>query len=236
MRVVGLHRYPVKSLQGEDLVAAEIGARGIVGDRAFALRDLETGWVLTARRDPPLLFGFGRLEEDGRARVVLPDGTVTSDDAAISAWLGRSVALVAAPDAPSTYETLVDPEDERSEVVTWQGPAGSFHDSTRTQVSIVATGDLGEWDRRRFRPNVVVEGDTADHLVGHRVRLGTAVLSVVKQIDRCVMITRPQPGGIERDLDVYRRVRDERGTFLAVAALVEEPGRAAVGDELTVVG
>lgn len=236
VRVVELHRYPVKSLQGEALAAAEIGPRGILGDRAFGLRDAVTGTVLTGRRDPLVLFGTGRLDGEGGARVTLPDGTETADDEAISGWIGRPVRLVAAPEEPSTYETQADPLDDASEVVAWQGPPGTFHDSRRTQVSIVATGDLGAWDVRRFRPNVVVEADTADVLVGRTVRLGTARLEVVKQIDRCVMVTRPQPGGLERDLDVFRRVRDERGTFLAVGAMVLEPGRVAVGDELVIEG
>lgn len=235
VRVVGLHRYPVKSLQGEALTEAEVGRRGIVGDRAFALRDASTGVVLTGRRDPQLLFGTGRLDGEGGAAVTLPDGTTTTDDHLLSTWLGRPVHLVAASAARSTYETPIDPLDDASEVITWQGPAGTFHDSRRTQVSIVATGDLGDWDPRRFRANVVVEADTADHLVGQRVRLGTAVLDVVKQIDRCVMVTRAQPG-LDRDLDVFKRIRDERGTCLAVGALVVTPGRVRVGDALEALG
>lgn len=237
MHVVGLSRYPVKSLQGEELTEAEVGRRGLVGDRAFALRDRATGVILTGRRDPELLFGVGRLDGHGGGAVVtLPDGSTTADSHELSTWLGKPVELAAAPAAPSTYETPVDPLDEGSAVVSWQGPAGTFHDSRRTQVSIIATGDLGEWDPRRFRANVVVEADTVDHLVGQRVHLGTAVLDVVKQIDRCVMVTRPQPGGIDRDLDVFKRIRDERATFLAVGALVVTPGRVRLGDRLSSVG
>ena len=35
--VVGLWRYPVKSMMGEELNAAEITERGLLGDRQFAL-------------------------------------------------------------------------------------------------------------------------------------------------------------------------------------------------------
>lgn len=240
VEIVDLRRYPVKSTQGEALERAEVGPTGIVGDRSHALRDATTGVVLTARRDPELLLARGRLAgEGGGARVVLPDGTAVEGpgaeaDAALSAWLGRPVELVGPSGERSTYEIPVDPEDDGSEVRTWQGPAGTYHDSTRTQVSIVATGDLGGWDVRRFRPNVVVDAPTADVLVGHRVRLGGAVLEVVKQIDRCVMVTRPQPGGIERDLDVLRTIRRQRDLLLAVGALVVEPGPVRVGDTLTV--
>jgi hypothetical protein len=47
------------------------------------------------------------------------------------------------------------------------------------------------------------------------------------------MTTRPQPDGIERDLAVLRLINNERGGYLAVAALVVQPGVVRVGDELT---
>jgi uncharacterized protein len=50
MRVVGLWRFPVKSLQGERIEEAELGAEGIEGDRRYAFFDVDTGYGLTARR------------------------------------------------------------------------------------------------------------------------------------------------------------------------------------------
>ncbi len=47
--VAALWRYPVKSMQGEQIDAAAITARGIVGDRAYAIVDLETGFVASAK-------------------------------------------------------------------------------------------------------------------------------------------------------------------------------------------
>lgn len=236
MEIVGLYRYPVKSTGGEALAGVEgieVGPRGLVGDRGHAVRDDGAGVVLTGRRVPPLLLARGVLDADGRASVELPDGRRTSSDDELSAWLGRPVRLVGAVDEPSTYEIPVDPEDDDSPIRSWQGPVGSYHDSTRTQVSVVATGDLGGWDVRRFRPNVVVGGDTVHDLVGARVRLGTAVLDVVKHIDRCVMVTRPQRDGIARDLDVLRTIVRDRGNRLGVGALVVTPGHVRLGDALT---
>ena len=127
MRVVELWRFPVKSLQGEQLTEAGIGPEGIEGDRQWALFDLDTGYGLTARRVPDLLFAAGRLRPDGGAEVVLPDGTVTSDDTAISAWLGRRVTLRAAGSAPGRprYES---PDDDLAPTPArwhdWQGAPG----------------------------------------------------------------------------------------------------------------
>ena len=100
MQVAELWRYPVKSLQGERLTTVDVGPEGLAGDRQWALFDVATGYGLTARRVPDLLFLSGRLRADDHVEVVLPDGTVTSDDAVLSDWLGRSVALRAAADAP----------------------------------------------------------------------------------------------------------------------------------------
>ena len=46
MTVAELHRYPVKSMLGESLSRARIGPTGVVGDRAYALIDVETGKVI----------------------------------------------------------------------------------------------------------------------------------------------------------------------------------------------
>ena len=47
--VVGLWRYPVKSMMGEELNAAEVTDRGLVGDRQFAVVDASTGKVAGAK-------------------------------------------------------------------------------------------------------------------------------------------------------------------------------------------
>jgi hypothetical protein len=108
-----------------------------------------------------------------------------------------------------------------------------WHDSTRTRVSIMSTASLGDWPVRRFRPNIVVDGAGEDDLVGRRIGIGLIVADVTKRIDRCVMVTRPQPGGLERDLTVLRTVLRETDGYLGVGALVVTPGELRVGDGLT---
>jgi hypothetical protein len=235
VNVVELWRYPVKSLQGELLDGAVITATGIEGDRGFALFDVDSGVGLTARRVPELLYGRARTDGAGVA-VELPDGSPVTDDEALSRWLGRAVTLRSAADGGvREYENPLDFEDEdASEWIRFEGSGGAFHDSARTQVSMVSTGTIGSWDRRRFRANVLVDGAGENDLVGRRVRVGEATLDVVKQIPRCVMTTRPQPDGIDRDLDVLRAINRERGGFLAVGALVVQPGAVRVGDAVTV--
>ena len=236
MRVLELWRYPVKSLQGERLAEARVSALGIDGDRRWALFDRDTGFGLTARREPDLLFAAARLRPEGGVEVVLPNGTVTTDDGVLSDWLGRRVELRAAADdaevAP-TYETPVDEEvPDPAEWTQWQGAPGPFHDSPRIRLSLVSTGTLGTWDRRRFRANVVLDGEGEERFEGREVRLGELRLRIGVPIARCVMTTRPQPGGIGRDTSVLKTIHRERNGLLAVRGAVLEGGVVRTGDVL----
>ena len=236
MRVLELWRYPVKSLQGERLTEAWIGPLGIPHDRGWALFDRDTGLGLTARRVPELLFAAARVRDDGAVEVVLPDGSVTADDDVLSDWLGRRVELRAATANEGAAPTYEDPGDEQPdgpvEWQQWQGATGPFHDSPRIRLSLVSTGTLGGWDRRRFRANVLLDGAGEDALRGRDAVLGAAGVRIGGPIARCVMTTRPQSGGIGRDTSVLKTIHRERDGFLAVRAAVVEPGTVRVGDVL----
>ena len=108
MRVIGrvreLWRYPVKSMGGERLQAAMLTARGIPGDRGWALRDEKSGEVRGAKKLPALMCcAAGYVEEPSGsvippARMLLPDGAsvLTTDPAAndlLSKLLGRTVTI-----------------------------------------------------------------------------------------------------------------------------------------------
>jgi uncharacterized protein len=79
---------------------------------------------------------------------------------------------------------------------------------------------------------VLLTGEGEDAFVGSSIALGGAMLAVRMRIQRCVMVTRAQPGGIERDLDVMRTIARERQACLAVGALVGTPGIVHVDDML----
>ena len=105
-RVSKLWRYPVKSMAGESIDEAEVGIDGIAGDRRWAVRDLETGKVVSAKKPRPfgaLLHWAASTTDDGTVLVESPanDVWVAGDpalDVALSAAFDRSVAMVVAED------------------------------------------------------------------------------------------------------------------------------------------
>ncbi|MGH7804256.1 MAG: MOSC domain-containing protein [Candidatus Binatia bacterium] len=96
-------RYPVKSMLGERVAAAMLGALGLPGDRGYALRDDDAGEIRGAKKFPALMQCEARyLGEPGEgippAEVRLPSGeTLRTDDPSLSqklsALLGKRVSL-----------------------------------------------------------------------------------------------------------------------------------------------
>jgi uncharacterized protein YcbX len=189
--ITELWRFPVKSMQGERVDAVEVTERGVTGDRAFALLDVETGRVASAknpRKWGELLRWHARLVDDDSVEISGPDGTVIGSGdpdvhAVLSKATGRDVRLVDATPQGAQYEMLFPniegaaPDafiaatriaDEEGGTLTAQGVAplapGSFVDVTPLHVIAAATLQRIGVDVRRFRPNVVVDvgGDGFD--------------------------------------------------------------------------
>jgi uncharacterized protein YcbX len=140
--VATLSRFPVKSMQGEQLPAAELTEHGLVGDRAYALVETDTGKVMSGK-NPRLgvqllacraeyLEAPGSGDERPPVRITFPDGTsVTSDvpdaDATLSSFFGRGVTLQrAAPDDFRIDQYHPDVED--------LGPEGHRDTITETRL------------------------------------------------------------------------------------------------------
>ncbi len=225
-------RYPVKSLQGERLDALPLTSQGLAGDRAYAVFDVESGFGMTARRRPELLFASASLRADGSVRITLPDGTIAADDQALSRWLGHEVALRSTQEQSTRRYENPDDFEHETRWEPFDGSRGAFHDSPEANVSLVSGATLNGWSWRRFRTNLRLDGSGEDSLVGKQVTIGDALLDIVSRIERCVMVTRPQPDAIERDLEVLRTIHREREGRLAVGAVVARAGTVTVGDLL----
>ncbi len=122
--VSGLFRYPVKSLRGEMLGAADVSVSGMAGDRVWAFRDVERNQITSAKRSPLLLQISAKLHKDGQANLLLPSGETVRTDAPdcadiVSNFIGRPQVLFGlrpatdtahfarAPIAPEKFETYV---------------------------------------------------------------------------------------------------------------------------------
>jgi uncharacterized protein YcbX len=119
--VAALYRYPVKSMLGETLTRALLDERGVVGDRAYAVLDVESGVVASAKvpkRWATLLdfsAAFTGEPVPGAAPppvvITFPDGsTLRSDDPgidpALSRVLGRDVKLITVPPEGGAFEEI----------------------------------------------------------------------------------------------------------------------------------
>jgi uncharacterized protein YcbX len=272
-----LWRYPVKSMGGERLESVAAGERGLAGDRGWAVVDVETGKVASAKRpkrwqrllecsaayvDEPGPDGGG-----GRIRITLPDGReVLSDapdrDRVLSEAVGRAVTLQSCAPEGASYdisvrdaEGLEAPEPERltESPVAMFAPAGTFFDTCTLHVvaqssldRLAAAHPDGQWDTRRFRPNVLAELDRpADGgfaeaaWVGRFLELGAeARAAVLSEMPRCVMTTVPQ-GELPGDPLILRTLAEQNrqeiagyGVYACVGVLanVSAPGTLAVGE------
>jgi uncharacterized protein YcbX len=68
MLIKEIWRYPVKSMAGEQLDAADITEHGIAGDRIFQVRNA-SGRIFSARTRPELLRHKAVLKENGDVLV-----------------------------------------------------------------------------------------------------------------------------------------------------------------------
>jgi uncharacterized protein len=182
--VVALWRYPVKSMQGEELRSTAIGPNGLLGDRAYALVDGSDGKVASAKnpRKWPNLFEFqaalldsaGQTVQPPGVRIALPDGTsVTSSQADVDDVLSRAVqrrvtlqaaSIASRPTHAEGYWPDIAGLKYRETVTDFELPIGTFFDAGTVHVLTTATlhrlEELyphGQWAIRRFRPNVVVD-------------------------------------------------------------------------------
>jgi uncharacterized protein YcbX len=171
--VAALWRYPVKSLGGEQVTDVEIGARGVRGDRLWAVRDLERDVTATARRIPMLLKATARyaapIASDagpGNAPEVViafPDGTeMSSSDGGVHAKLselvGRDVRLTALPPADDTsLHKLSRDERENISIAALRKDFGIIEGEKFPDMSMFRVTDLTTLARYSTPPGMFVD-------------------------------------------------------------------------------
>jgi uncharacterized protein YcbX len=161
----------------------------------------------------------------------------------LSDWLARPVSLVRANDEHGDRaEFFAGATDDTSAAIEWTMPPGRFVDAMA--LLVLTTASLragmarypnGEWDARRFRPNVLVdgagEGWAEDGWCGRALGLGGVELLPRQPCVRCTMVTRGQPG-LRRDLDIYRTLARHHDGTLGVWAAVGTGGIVTEGQSV----
>ncbi|MGA9883336.1 MAG: MOSC domain-containing protein [Candidatus Acidiferrales bacterium] len=262
--VATLHRYPVKSMMGEELNAAFLTERGLFGDRAFALRDSETGKIVSAKnpRKWPNMFRYHAAYTSPPAtdstlppvRVSLPDGgfalSSSSDFApTLSSSLGRAVSLLSAPPQnPHLEEYWPDmAELSNRDVVTEEAmPPGTLFDLAVLHVLTTGTLDrfrelnpCSRFEPRRFRPNLIIDtgerkGFVENDWIGKVLAIGPQVRIQVTGPCPRCVMTTLAQGDLPKDPEILRTAAKFNEVHVGVYASVIQTGTLHAGDSVTV--
>ncbi|MFF1378512.1 MOSC domain-containing protein [Streptomyces sp. NPDC058308] len=231
LKVVGLHRFPVKSMLGEEHERLVFGPRGAVGDREWALRHpdgkLGSGKNhVRFRRVPGLLEHYATYDADGLPVVTAPDGaTLRPGDPRLPERFGEGVELVR--EGGTSHKDV--------SAVSLIGTA-----SLRALGDLL--GDADPVDVRRLRKNIVVETDEPwieEDWVGREIVIGggrqegALRLRGLKRVKRCVMVTQAQPG-LPTDNRVLKTLTAARGMCIGLHTDMVAPAPVVLGDTLVV--
>ncbi len=167
--------YPVKSLAGTSVQAAEVSPTGLEGDRTHSVVDATSGEPITAKEEPRLR---ELIAAPGQAHPVIhvPDAEVGGQvpAAALSGWLDRPVDL-AATDAEGGHAVDAFPVHLVSEGAMLTADPGAGPEAC---------------DVNDPRANLVLklraDGDAERAWVGRRIQVGTAVLSITRTPKHCL--------------------------------------------------
>jgi uncharacterized protein YcbX len=245
-----LWRYPVKSMRGERLRAMTVTADGVLGDRAYALRELKYGAIMSAKMWPWMLElrGGWSVEPDaysgGVVRVEMPDATVIEGDSPqtaeiLSALFKHPVRL------ERTRQGQISPADieaiQKGEAFLpqWkfydEGPLHLLATGTLRHLSSLEGGD-SDFDPRRFRPNILIDtGDDAGEFIEDRWLSGVLEIGDSVRIGdmwpaiRCVMTTHPQEE-LRHDPAILRAAARHHQAYVGVFAGARVPGVIRLGD------
>lgn len=132
------------------------------------------------------------------------------------------------------------------EIFEFTSPRGTYFDAF--PLHLLTTGWLDDlaranpkarFDRRRFRPNFLIEpasgssGKVELDWLGREVAIGETHVKVELPVVRCSMTLQPQ-GGLPKDPSVLRTIVRESDQNVGVYASVVAGGRVRVGDEVRI--
>jgi uncharacterized protein len=224
-RVIGLWRYPVKSMAAEPLAEVDVSWNGLAGDRR---------WAFIRNGVPQSGFPWLTLRERADMNQYRPSFIDPAQP-------DKSPTMVRTPSGAA-----FDVTDPALGADLWpegvrvmkqnRGIFDTFPLSLITTQTISRLSEMvgTQLDVQRFRPNILVEASEPsafleDSWVGCVLRIGGLVMRVDKRDGRCVVIT-IDPATGERNPAILRTVARDREGCLGVYGSTVQPGRAALND------
>lgn len=233
-RIVGLWRYPVKSMAAEALHVADVSWHGVAGDRrwGFVRGGMErSGFPWLTIRERPELWGYQPSFTDPER----PDASATLVRTPGGAVLAVTDPALAAELAPAPEPGVRVMKQDRGVFDT--APLALITTQTVASLSAYVGRPV---DVARFRPNLVVDAPAAgefpeDAWVGAVLEIGGARVRVDQRDQRCVMVN-VDPRTAERDPAILRAIARQRRACLGVYGATVTPGRIAIGDAVRLAG
>lgn len=226
-KVEALYRYPVKSMRGEPLDAADLGWHGLDGDRRFAFRRIgdRSGFPwLTASKLPELIL-FSPVGGNLPTHVRTPEGQdLELFGQELATEIGRRLG------APVEMMYL---------------NRGIFDEASVSVITSTTVGEIGRLaaqraDVRRFRPNIVIAALRAvpfeeDEWVNGVLSFGdgseAAAIGVTNYDERCSMVNF-DPDSARADAEVLKAIVRVRDNKVGVYGATMRRGRIAVGQSV----
>lgn len=231
--VEAIFRYPVKSMRGESLDAAELGWHGLVGDRRLAFRRIDDRsafpW-LTAVKLPDLVC-FAPLPSGEGTSTGMPTHVRTPDGAALPIFGDELAADVGRRNG--------------APVQMMQLKHGIFDEGSLSVIASETVREIGRLaerslDVRRFRPNVVVRlvqpvPFQEDAWVGGMLSFGeeadAPAIAVTMRDERCSMVNL-DPVSAHVAPEVLRAIVRAHENHAGIYGAVTRTGRLAVGQSI----
>ena len=228
-RLIGIWRYPVKSMGAEALQACGVGWHGLVGDRRWAFVRPDSArsgfpwFTLRERADMNHFrprFADPDRPNDSATLVTTPEGSeLDVTDPALGQELCAEGARVI-KQGRGIFDTF---------------PLSLISTQTLANLSTSVGVDLSV---ERFRPNLLVQTDSdepfpEDSWVGRTVRIGEFQMRIDQRDGRCLVVTLdPETGA--RNPAILREIAQTRDGCLGVYGSTVEPGEVRLGDPVFV--
>lgn len=264
MRVESVHVYPVKATAPTTLATAQVELGGLRGDRRWMVID-ETGDWVTASRSDVLLGVTAELSDRGLRLTAAGRPELTVDEPVggpvVPVAISRMETAVDAGDAAAEWFSAIVGEPVR---LVWQDDTatrsvgvqhGALPDDQVSLADVApllltTTASLDQLNRwiavdhepetvvmRQFRPNVVIDGDTAFAEDDWRlIRIGDVTYRFAEHCDRCV-VTTIDPQTLHHSKEPIRSMARHRKwdgkTWFGIRIIPLSTGTLSIGDEVT---